>query len=233
MNITKLVLVRHGESQWNKENRFTGWVDVELSEQGRAEAQSAGQILKKNGFFFNYGYTSVLKRAIHTLWIVLDQLNQAWLPVEKTWRLNERHYGVLQGLNKDEAVKKYGYETVQKWRRSFNIIPPKNYENNQFIATDDNRYNNVNAEELPNSESLELTLTRVIPYWNHSILPHIKSNKQIIIVAHGNSIRAIIKLLDHLSESEIFHINIPTGVPLIYEFNKHAHPVQHYYLNNY
>ncbi|URJ28943.1 2,3-diphosphoglycerate-dependent phosphoglycerate mutase [Blochmannia endosymbiont of Camponotus sp. C-046] len=230
MNITKLVLIRHGESQWNKENRFTGWVDVDLSDKGRAEAQYAGKILEKNRFFFNYGYTSVLKRAIHTLWIILDQLNQAWLPIEKSWRLNERHYGALQGLNKDEAIKKHGYETIQKWRRSFHIVPPRICENSQFIATNDHRYANLSADELPSSESLELTLQRVIPFWDQSIIPYIKQKKNIIIVAHGNSIRAIIKFLNHLNESEIFQINIPTGVPLIYEFDKDAYPIQHYYL---
>ncbi|UOY04199.1 2,3-diphosphoglycerate-dependent phosphoglycerate mutase [Candidatus Blochmanniella pennsylvanica] len=231
MHITKLVLIRHGESQWNKENRFTGWVDVDLSEKGRSEAQCAGRILKKNGFFFNYGHTSVLKRAIHTLWIILDQLDQAWLPIEKSWRLNERHYGALQGLNKDEAIKEYGYKTIQKWRRSFNVIPPNICGgNNQFIATNDNRYANISTDELPSSESLELTLKRVIPYWNQSIIPHIKKGQTIIIVAHGNSIRAIIKFLNHLNESEIFQINVPTGVPLIYEFDKKANTVQHYYL---
>ncbi|WP_331828228.1 2,3-diphosphoglycerate-dependent phosphoglycerate mutase [Candidatus Blochmannia sp. SNP] len=232
MNITKLVLIRHGESQWNKENRFTGWVDIDLSEKGRTEAQCAGQTLKKNKFFFNYGYTSVLKRAIHTLWIILDQLDQAWLPIEKSWRLNERHYGTLQGLNKDEAVKKYGYETIQKWRRSFDVVPPNICEHNQFIATNDNRYHDINTNELSKGESLALTLNRVIPYWNNSIFPHIKNNKNLIIVAHGNSIRAIIKFLNNLNESEIFQINVPTGVPLIYEFDKNTNLIQYYYLNN-
>ncbi|URJ25402.1 2,3-diphosphoglycerate-dependent phosphoglycerate mutase [Candidatus Blochmannia ocreatus (nom. nud.)] len=234
MTTTKLSLIRHGESQWNKENRFTGWVDIDLSEKGHTEAILAGKILKKNGLFFEHGYTSVLKRAIHTLWLILEQINQVWLPIEKSWRLNERHYGALQGLNKDQIIQKYGYNTVQQWRRSFNAIPPKicHHENSQFIATNDKRYNNLTPEELPNSESLAMTLNRILPYWNLSILPNIKNKKNTIIVAHGNSIRALIKLLSNMNESEIFQVNIPTGIPLIYEFDKNTNLVQHYYLYN-
>lgn len=233
--ITKLVLMRHGESEWNKENKFTGWVDIDLSDTGRIEAQRASEILKKNNFIFDYGYTSVLKRAIHTLWIILDHLNQAWLPIKKFWYLNERHYGILQGLNKNEAIKKYGYETVQQWRRSFNSTPPPyiivdTYKNNQYHTTKDMRYKNINPAVLPNGESLELTMQRVAICWNNYIIPKIKKNKSIIVVAHGNSIRAIIKFLDNLNSSEIFKINIPTGMPIVYEFDKDANPIQHYYL---
>lgn len=234
MNITtKLVLIRHGESQWNKENKFTGWVDVDLSDKGHIEAKIASKMLKDNNFIFDYGYTSMLKRAIRTLWIILDQINQMWLPVEKSWHLNERHYGKLQGINKKEAIIKYGYETVQKWRRSFHITPPIhsiNTDNNKYDNANDIRYENIHPDILPRGESLELTTKRVILYWNKFIVPHIKNNKRIIIVAHGNSIRAIIKFLDNLTESEIFNINIPTGAPIIYEFNKNANPIRHYYL---
>lgn len=231
MYTTKLVLMRHGESLWNQENRFTGWVDVDLSNQGYTEARHAGRLLNSNGFVFNYGYTSVLKRAIHTLWTILDQLDQTWLPIEKSWKLNERHYGVLQGLNKDEALKKYGYETLHNWRRSFNAIPPKIEKDNEFLGTKDIRYNNIHINDLPNGESLELTWNRVIPYWNNCIVPKIKNNDLVIVVAHGNSIRSIIKFLDNLSDSEIFKLEVPTGKPLIYEFDKNLNPIQHYYLS--
>lgn len=235
MNLTnKLILIRHGESQWNKENKFTGWIDIDLSEQGKMEAKNAGKILKNNNFIFDYGYTSMLKRAIRTLWIILDQLNQLWLPIEKSWSLNERHYGALQGLNKDEAVKIYGYEIVQQWRRSFNATPPPyvtdTHINNQYNGMYDIRYKDINSNLLPNGENLALTTQRVMLYWNSIIMPKIKNNKSIIIVAHGNSIRAIIKYLDNLNASEIFKINIPTGAPIVYEFDKHANPMQHYYL---
>lgn len=229
-SITKLVLIRHGESQWNKENKFTGWVDVDLSEKGYIEAQNASKILKNNNFVFDYGYTSVLKRAIRTLWIILDQLNQMWLPIEKSWCLNERHYGKLQGINKEEAIKQYGSETIQKWRRSFNIAPPPCNINIYNNKKNDIRYKNISSNILPNGESLEATMQRIISYWNTFIIPHIKKNKFIIIVAHGNSIRAIIKFLDNLSPSEIFKINIPTGIPMVYEFDKEANPIQRYYL---
>lgn len=229
MNTLKLVFVRHGESQWNQENRFTGWVDIDLSDKGYNEAKHAGKLLKNNGFIFDYGYTSVLKRAIHTLWIILDQLNQAWLPIKKSWQLNERHYGALQGLNKDEAAKKYGYATLQKWRRSFDSIPPSNIKNLKFLGTNDIRYNNIC--NLPNGESLELTLNRIIPYWNTVIMPKIKNNKRVIIVAHGNSIRSIIKFLNHLSDSEIFNVEVPTGIPLVYECDEYINPIRHYYLS--
>lgn len=229
MNTIKLVLMRHGESQWNQENRFTGWVDVDLSDRGYHEAQHAGKLLSNNGFIFDYGYTSVLKRAIHTLWIILDQLNQAWLPIQKSWQLNERHYGMLQGLNKNEAIKRYGYETLQKWRRSYDSIPPSNIKNDQFLGTNDIRYNNIH--NLPNGESLKLTLNRVIEYWNKFIVPKVRDNNRVIIVAHGNSIRSIIKFLDCLNDFEISKIEVPTGIPLVYEFDQDLNPLQHYYLS--
>lgn len=234
-NITKLVLMRHGESQWNQENKFTGWVDIDLSNKGRIEAEHASKILRDNNFIFDYGYTSMLKRAIRTLWIVLDRLNQMWLPIEKSWNLNERHYGILQGLNKDEAVKKYGYEKIKKWRRSFNAIPPPlftttKYDDYQYNGTQDIRYKDIHPNLLPNGESLEETMKRVISYWNTTIIPHIKNKKVLIIVAHGNSIRAIIKFLNNLNSSEISKTNVPTGSPLIYEFDNNANPIKHYYL---
>lgn len=230
MQLTKLVLMRHGESVWNQENRFTGWVDVDLSDQGYCEAKSAGKLLKNHGLVFDYGYTSVLKRAIHTLWMVLEQLDQSWLTIKKSWKLNERHYGVLQGLNKNEALKKYGHDTIHQWRRSFDAIPPKMENNNQFLGTEDIRYNKIKTADLPNGESLKFTWNRVIPYWNQYIIPKIKSNNIVIIVAHGNSIRSIIKFLDNLNESEIFNIEVPTAKPLIYEFDRDANPINHYYL---
>lgn len=230
MNISKVVLIRHGQSYWNQENRFTGWVDIDLSDYGRIEAKNAGKLLNNNGFIFNYGYTSVLKRAIHTLWIILDQLNQSWLPIQKSWKLNERHYGELQGLNKNESIQKYGEETIQKWRRSFNSSPPRGKKNNKFLGIYDIRYDKISIDNLPNGESLELTSNRVIPFWNKFITPNIKNNNCIIVVAHGNSIRSIIKFLDKLNESEIFHIEIPTGVPLVYEFDNTQNPIKKYYL---
>ena len=210
MAVTKLVLVRHGESQWNKENRFTGWYDVELSEKGVSEAKAAGKLLKEEGYSFDFAYTSVLKRAIHTLWNVLDELDQAWLPVEKSWKLNERHYGALQGLNKAETAEKYGDEQVKQWSRGFA----------------------VSEKELPLTESLALTIDRVIPYWNETILPRMKRGERVIIAAHGNSLRALVKYLDNMSEEEILELNIPTGVPLVYEFDENFKPLKRYYLGN-
>lgn len=232
MAVTKLVLVRHGESQWNNENRFTGWTDVELSDKGRSEAKQAGKLLKDEGFVFDFAYTSVLKRAIHTLWNVLDELDQAWLPVEKSWLLNERHYGALQGLNKAETAEKYGDEQVKQWRRGFAVTPPELTRDDQRFPGHDARYAKLSAEQLPTTESLALTIDRVTPYWNDTILPRMKSGERIIIAAHGNSIRALVKFLDNLSEDEILELNIPTGVPLVYEFDENMKPVKHYYLGN-
>lgn len=230
MTVIKLVLVRHGESQWNKENRFTGWTDVELSDQGRIEANQAGQILKDTGFNFDFAYTSVLKRAIHTLWAILDRLDQSWLLIEKSWRLNERHYGALQGLNKAEVAKKYGDKQVQQWRRSYAITPPALTREDARFPGNDPRYASLNDQELPITESLMLTIKRIMPYWNKIILPRIQNSQRVIIVAHGNSIRAIVKFLDNLNEEKILDLNIPTGIPLVYEFNENIHAINHYYL---
>lgn len=216
----KLVLLRHGESTWNKENRFTGWHDVDLTENGREEAKRAGQLLKQEGFFFDQGYTSVLKRAIRTLWIVLDELDQLWLPVERSWRLNERHYGALQGLNKAETAAKYGDEQVKIWRRSYDVPPPALDRNDERYPGNDPRYKGLTEKELPLAECLKDTVERFLPYWHETIAPTIKSGKHVIIAAHGNSLRALVKYLDNMSEEEIVGLNIPTGIPLIYELDK-------------
>ncbi|AIA70336.1 2,3-bisphosphoglycerate-dependent phosphoglycerate mutase [Pectobacterium atrosepticum SCRI1043] len=232
MAVTKLVLVRHGESQWNNENRFTGWYDVDLSEKGRSEAKAAGQLLKDEGFAFDFAYTSVLKRAIHTLWSVLDELDQAWLPVEKSWKLNERHYGALQGLNKAETAEKYGDEQVKQWRRGFAITPPELTRDDERFPGHDPRYASLSDKELPQTESLALTIERVVPYWTETILPRIKSGERVIVAAHGNSLRALVKYLDNMGEDEILELNIPTGVPLVYEFDENFKPIKRYYLGN-
>ena len=232
MAVTKLVLVRHGESQWNNENRFTGWYDVDLSEKGRGEAKAAGKLLKDEGFAFDFAYTSVLKRAIHTLWSVLDELDQAWLPTENTWKLNERHYGALQGLDKSETAAKYGDEQVKLWRRGFAITPPALEKSDERFPGNDPRYAKLTDAELPTTESLALTIERVIPYWNEVIKPRIVSGERVIIAAHGNSLRALVKYLDDLSEDEILELNIPTAVPLVYEFDGNFKPIKRYYLGN-
>jgi 2,3-bisphosphoglycerate-dependent phosphoglycerate mutase len=232
MTVTKLVLLRHGESEWNKENRFTGWKDVELSEKGRNEAKQAGELLKNEGFQFDFAYTSVLKRAIHTLWYVLDELDQAWLPVEKSWKLNERHYGALQGLNKAETAQKYGDEQVKQWRRGFAVTPPELSKDDERYPGHDARYAALTELELPCTESLALTIERVIPYWNEQIKPRIARGERIVIAAHGNSLRALVKYLDNLSEEAILELNIPTGIPLVYEFDEQFNPIRHYYLGD-
>lgn len=232
MAVTKLVLIRHGESEWNKENRFTGWTDVDLSDKGRNEAKSAGQLLKKEGFTFDFAYTSVLKRAIHTLWGVLDQMDLQWLPVEKSWKLNERHYGALQGLNKSETAKKYGDEQVKLWRRAFAITPPPLTKDDERYPGRDPRYARLTDAELPLTESLALTIERVIPYWNAVIKPRVSKGEKIIIAAHGNSLRALVKYLDNMTEDAILELNIPTGVPLVYEFDENMNVIKHYYLGN-
>ena len=229
---TKLVLVRHGESEWNKENLFTGWTDVELSEKGRAEAQEAGQLLKKEGFSFDFAYTSVLKRAIHTLWNILDQVNQQWLPVEKSWKLNERHYGALQGLDKAETAAKYGDEQVKLWRRGFAITPPALEKSDERFPGHDPRYAKLAESELPATESLAITIDRVVPYWTDVIKPRVASGEKVIIAAHGNSLRALVKYLDNMSEDEILELNIPTAVPLVYEFDENMKPLRRYYLGD-
>lgn len=232
MATTKLVLIRHGQSQWNNENRFTGWTDVDLSEKGRTEAKQAGQVLKAEKYLFDVAYTSVLKRAIHTLWYVLDELDQAWLPVEKSWRLNERHYGALQGLNKAETAEKYGDEQVKQWRRSFAMTPPELTRDDKRFPGHDSRYAHLTVEELPTTESLALTINRVISYWNEKILPRVKHGERVIIASHGNTMRAMVKFLENLSEEEILELNIPTGVPLVYELDKSMQPIESYYLGN-
>ncbi|MEX6160748.1 2,3-diphosphoglycerate-dependent phosphoglycerate mutase [Proteus mirabilis] len=232
MAVTKLVLVRHGESVWNKENRFTGWTDVELSDKGRNEAQEAGKLLKAEGFTFDYAYTSVLKRAIHTLWNILDEVDQQWLPVEKSWKLNERHYGALQGLNKAETAEKYGDEQVKQWRRGFAVTPPELTKDDDRFPGKNPRYASLTEAELPLTESLALTIDRVTPYWEEVIKPRVASGDKVIIAAHGNSLRALVKYLDNMSEEEILELNIPTAVPLVYEFDENMKPIKRYYLGN-
>jgi 2,3-bisphosphoglycerate-dependent phosphoglycerate mutase len=228
----KLVLLRHGESQWNKENRFTGWVDVDLSEKGRQEAQNAGELLKAEGFKFDKAYTSVLKRAIRTLWITLDELDQMWIPVERSWRLNERHYGGLTGLNKAETAAKYGDEQVLIWRRSYDTPPPALDKSNPNYPGHDPRYAGLPESDLPLTECLKDTVERVVPYWNSTIAPDIRAGKRLIIAAHGNSLRALVKYLDMMSDEEIVNLNIPTGAPLVYELDADLKPVRNYYLGD-
>lgn len=228
----KLVLLRHGESTWNDENRFTGWTDVDLSKQGIIEARKAGEVLKEEGFVFDMAYTSVLKRAIRTLWITLDKLDLMWIPVENSWRLNERHYGALQGLNKAETAQKFGEEQVHIWRRSYDIQPPALEKNDERFPGKDPRYKNLTTKELPLTECLKDTVERFLPYWKNTIAPSIKSGKKILIAAHGNSLRALVKYLDDIPDDEIIGLNIPTGIPLVYELNEYLKPIKHYYLGN-
>ena len=228
----KLVLLRHGESFWNSENLFTGWADVDLSENGRIEATKAGELLKAEGFSFDVGFSSVLKRAIRTLWMVLDVLDSMWIPVEYSWRLNERHYGALQGLNKAETAAKYGEEQVLIWRRSYNIRPPALSESDPRNPARDPRYQALSSLELPLAECLEDTVSRFLPYWHQTIVPVLRSGKRTIITAHGNSLRALVKYLDSISDQNILALNIPTGVPLVYELDEHLKPCQHYYLGD-
>lgn len=226
----KLVLVRHGESEWNKENRFTGWTDVDLSEQGIQEALNAGDTLMNAGYVFDLAYTSVLKRAIKTLWHILDCLDLQWIPVYKSWCLNERHYGALQGLNKAETAAKYGEEQVRIWRRSYDVSPPELSVDDERYPGKDIRYSSISKESLPLSESLKSTVERILPYWEGHIVPQIKQGKKVIIAAHGNSLRALVKHLDKVSDEEIAGLNIPTGVPLVYELNNELKPARSYYL---
>jgi 2,3-bisphosphoglycerate-dependent phosphoglycerate mutase len=228
----KLVLLRHGESTWNKENRFTGWTDVDLSERGREEAAEAGRLLKEGGYVFDQAYVSVLKRAIRTLWITLDVLDQMWIPVEKNWRLNERHYGGLQGLNKAETAAKHGEAQVKIWRRSYDIPPPPLAPDDERQPSRDPRYSSLAPSELPLTESLKDTVARFLPYWHGTIAPSIKAGRRVIVAAHGNSIRALVKYLDDVSEQEIVELNIPTGIPLVYEFDDGLQPLRHYYLGD-
>jgi 2,3-bisphosphoglycerate-dependent phosphoglycerate mutase len=228
----KLVLIRHGESTWNKENRFTGWVDVDLTEQGIHEAEQAGRLLKDAGYAFDIAYTSVLKRAIRTLWLVQDQMDQMYIPVVHSWRLNERHYGALAGLNKAETAAKYGDEQVLIWRRSYDTPPPALEPGDARASYDDRRYAKVPREALPLTECLKDTVARVLPIWNESIAPAIKAGKQVLIAAHGNSIRALVKYLDQISDADIVGLNIPNGVPLVYELDENLKPIRHYYLGD-
>ena len=227
-----LILLRHGESDWNRENRFTGWIDVDLSESGLKEAHRAGRLLREGGFQADIAYTSVLKRAIRTLWIALDEMDQMWLPVVRTWRLNERHYGGLQGLNKSETAKKHGEDQVKVWRRSYNIPPPPLDKADATHPTHERRYAGVDPALLPDTESLELTLARVIPFWNESIAPDLKAGKTVIVAAHGNSLRAIVKYIDGISDDDIIGLNIPTAVPLVYELDDSLAVVKKGYLGD-
>jgi len=227
----KLVMVRHGESTWNKENRFTGWVDVPLSEKGEEEARSAGKLLKKEGFSFDIAFTSVLKRAVDTLNIMMREMGIS-LPVEKSWRLNERHYGALQGLNKGEMAAKYGEHQVYLWRRSYDISPPALDRSSPMHPGKDPLYRGLKQSEIPLTESLKDTVARVLPYWRDEMAPRLKQGKRAIVSAHGNSIRALIKIIDNVSDDEITRINIPTGIPLVYEFDSGMNPLRHYYLGN-
>ena len=228
----KLVLLRHGESTWNKENRFTGWTDVDLSERGRAEAKEAGRLLREGGYVFDLAYTSVLKRAIRTLGIALDALDLLWIPVTKHWRLNERHYGALQGLNKAETAAKHGEAQTKIWRRSYDIPPPPLTADDPRHPSRDPRYSTLSSTELPLTETLKDTVARFLPYWHEVIAPSIKGGKRVIIAAHGNSLRALVKYLDGISESAIVELNIPTGIPLVYELDDSLRPLRHYYLGD-
>jgi 2,3-bisphosphoglycerate-dependent phosphoglycerate mutase len=228
----KIVLLRHGQSTWNLENRFTGWTDVGLSELGRQEALSSGKILKEQGFTFDIAYTSVLKRAIHTLWIVLEEMELDWLPVVRAWQLNERHYGALQGLNKAEMAVKFGEEQVKIWRRSYDTPPPALELDDPRHPGFDRRYADMSADELPRCESLKDTVARMLPYWHSTIAPTVKSGKRVLVAAHGNSLRALVKYLDNVSEDEIVGLNIPTGIPLVYELDSELKPLKSYYLGD-
>jgi 2,3-bisphosphoglycerate-dependent phosphoglycerate mutase len=227
---TKLVLLRHGESIWNKEGRFTGWTDVDLSEKGIREARETGRILREQGYYFDIAFTSVLKRAIRTLWIVLDEIDLMWIPVHNSWRLNERHYGALQGLYKAKMMQEVGEEQVQIWRRSYDVAPPALDKTDIRYSGNDPKYKELNGKDIPLTESLKDTITRFLPYWHDTISPSIRSGKHVIIAAHGNSLRALIKYLDHIDKQEIVKLNIPTGVPLVYEFDKDLKPLDKYYL---
>jgi len=227
-----IVLLRHGESVWNKENRFTGWTDVDLSEKGVQEAHEAGRLLREGGYSFDVAFTSVLKRAIRTLWIVLDDLDQMWIPVYRSWRLNERHYGALQGLNKAETAERHSEEQVHLWRRSYDVRPPLLDVSDERYPGNDPAYRNLLKKDLPRGECLKDTVERVVPYWHDIIAPSIKSGERVLVAAHGNSLRALVKHLDNISDEDISGLNIPTGVPLVYELDGDLHPVKHHYLGD-
>lgn len=228
----KLVLLRHGQSTWNLENRFTGWTDVDLTGQGVTEAHNAGKLLREGGHVFDVAYTSVLRRAIKTLWIALEELGQEWLPVVRAWQLNERHYGALQGLNKSEMAEKFGEAQVKIWRRSYDTPPPALELTDERHPRFDPRYASLTPEQLPATESLKLTLDRVLPYWHSDIAPAIRMGRRLLVAAHGNSLRALVKYLDNISEAEITELNIPTGIPLVYELDETLKPIKHYYLGD-
>ena len=228
----QLVLLRHGESTWNWENRFTGWTDVDLTEQGISEAKSAGRALRENGFVFDVAYTSVLKRAIRTLWIVLDEMDLMWIPVYRSWRLNERHYGALQGLNKAEMAEKFGDQQVLVWRRSYDIPPPALERSDPRYPGADPRYAALSASEVPRTECLKDTVARFLPYWLERIAPSVAGGQRVLIAAHGNSLRALVKYLDRIADAEIVGLNIPTGIPLVYELGDDLKPLRHYYLGD-
>ncbi|MBV8620556.1 MAG: 2,3-diphosphoglycerate-dependent phosphoglycerate mutase [Curvibacter sp.] len=228
----KLVLIRHGESTWNLENRFTGWTDVDLTATGIEQARNAGRLLKAEGYEFDLAYTSVLKRAIRTLWLTLDEMDRTWLPVVKNWRLNERHYGALQGLNKADMAKQYGDEQVLVWRRSYDTPPPALEATDPRCERGDLRYAGLAAQDVPLTECLKDTVARVLPFWNEAIAPAIRSGKKVVVAAHGNSIRALVKYLDGIGDSEIVGVNIPNGIPLVYELDADLKPIRHYYLGD-
>jgi 2,3-bisphosphoglycerate-dependent phosphoglycerate mutase len=226
------VLLRHGESTWNKENRFTGWTDVGLSEKGVAEAAGAGRLMRDENLTFDVAYTSVLKRAIKTLWLALEEMDLMWIPIHNSWRLNERHYGALQGLNKKETVERHGEEQVKLWRRSYSIRPPALDPNDERAPTRDPRYADLKADEIPLTECLKDTVDRVLPYWSETIAPAVKSGSRVLITSHGNSLRALVKYLDKISDEEIVGLNIPTGIPLVYQLNDDLTPIQRFYLGD-
>lgn len=228
----KLVLLRHGESVWNRENRFTGWTDVDLNETGVAQARSAGQLLREEGFAFDVAFTSVLKRAIRTLWLVQEELDRLWIPVEHSWRLNERHYGALQGLDKAETAAKFGDAQVKIWRRAYATAPPALEDGDPRLETDNPRYADLAPGEFPKTECLKDTVARFLPYWHERIAPVVRSGKQVVIAAHGNSLRALVKYLDNVSDDDIVELNIPTGQPLVYELGEDLRPIRHYYLGD-
>ena|SRR5690349_16790819 len=227
----KVVLLRHGESTWNRENRFTGWTDVDLSEKGIVEARNAGRLLREGGYGFDLAFTSVLKRAIRTLWIALDELDLMWIPVTKNWRLNERHYGALQGLNKAETAARHGDAQVKVWRRSYNVPPPPLSPDDPRVPSRDPRYRELRHEDVPLTESLKDTVGRFLPCWHDAIAPTIRSGARVLIAAHGNSLRALVKYLDNVSDATIVELNIPTGMPLVYELDDDLRPIRHYYLD--
>lgn len=228
----KLVLLRHGESIWNEQNRFTGWTDVDLNQKGVAEAHTAGELLRKEGLEFDVAFTSVLKRAIKTLWIVLEEMDRMWIPVQNSWRLNERHYGALQGLNKAETAAKFGEAQVKLWRRSYDTPPPPLEEGDPRLEVGDPRYAGLEPGAVPRTECLKDTVTRFLPYWHAAIAPAVRSGRRVVIAAHGNSLRALVKYLDNVSDADIVELNIPTAQPLVYELDSELKPIRHYYLGD-